>query len=95
MDEGPAFEWDVHNLDHIARHDVSREEVEQALAGDLLDLDYRVTEEGEDRWAAAGRTVQGRILVIVWTVREYGICRPITAYLATKGLEAIYRGLMD
>jgi len=36
MDGGLRFDWDVHNTDHLAQHDVHPEEVEQALSGDVL-----------------------------------------------------------
>lgn len=60
-----------------------------------MDLDYRVTEDGQERWTAMGQTVTGRILVIVWTVLDDGSYRPITAYPATKGLESVYRGVVQ
>jgi hypothetical protein len=37
---------------NMAQHDVHPEEAEQALSGDVLDLDYRVTQDGEERWTA-------------------------------------------
>ncbi len=94
MDGGLRFDWDVHNTDHLAEHDVRPEEAEQALSGYILDLDYRVTEDGEERWTALGQTASGRLLVIVWTMLENGSYRPITAYPATKGLESVFRRLI-
>ena len=55
-----------------------------------MDLDYNVTPEGEERCTAVGQTSAGRVLVIVWTTLEDGSYRTITAYPATKGLEAVY-----
>jgi uncharacterized DUF497 family protein len=74
--EDLQFAWDTHNRGHLGRHNVRPEEAEQALRGDILDLDYKVTEEGEPRWTAIGRTIGGRILVIVWTVLRDGRYRP-------------------
>lgn len=88
------FDWDVHNTDHLARHGVSPDEVEQALVSDLMDLDHRITEDGEDRWTAVGQTRAGRVLVVVWTMRYGDHYRVITAYPATGRLEAIYRNIM-
>ena len=68
MAEDFRFDWDAHNLKHLAQHGVGREEAEQAVTGALLDLDYRVTYDGEERWTAAGQTISGRILVVVWTI---------------------------
>lgn len=90
MDGGLRLDWDVHNGGHLARHNVRPEEVEQALSGEIVDLDYRVTEDGEERWTAMGQTAAGRLLVIVWTVLDDGYYRPITAYPATKALRSVY-----
>jgi len=90
VDGGLRFEWDVHNIGHLAQHNVQPEEAEQALSGQIVDLDYRVTEDGEERWTAMGRTDAGRLLVIVWTVLDDGSYRPITGYPATKGLQSVY-----
>jgi hypothetical protein len=38
MDGGLRLDWDVHNTDHLAQHDVHPEEAEQALSGDVLTL---------------------------------------------------------
>ena len=95
MKGGLRFDWDLHNIDHLAQHDVRPEEAEQVLCGDILDLDYRVNEDGEERWTAIGQTAAGRLLVIVWTMLDDGSYRPITAYPATKGLESVYRRLIQ
>jgi uncharacterized DUF497 family protein len=90
MDGGLRFDWDTHNIRHLALHHVRPEEAEQVLSGELMDLNHAVTAGGEERWTAAGQTAAGRILVIVWTVLEDGAYRAITSYPATKGLEAVY-----
>jgi uncharacterized protein len=93
MDGGLRFDWDVRNTDHLARHDVQPEEAEEVLSGDIMDLDYRVTQDGEERWTALGPTASGRFLVIVWTMLDDGSYRPITAYPASEGLQSVYRRL--
>ena len=85
-----CFDWDSHNISHLALHNIRPDEAEQALASDLVDLDYNVTPDGEQRWTALGQTFAGRVLVIVWTLLEDGCYRTVTAYPATKGLEAVY-----
>jgi uncharacterized DUF497 family protein len=55
-----------------------------------MDLNHNVTPDGEERWTAGGQTLNGRTLVVVWTILEDGSHRTITAYPATKGLEAVY-----
>jgi uncharacterized DUF497 family protein len=89
-DGGLRFDWDIHNIGHLARHNVRPGEAEQALSGEIVDLDYRVIEDGQERWTAMGRTAAGRLLVIVWTVLDDGSYRPITAYPATEHLESVY-----
>ena len=89
VDGGLRFHWDVHHVGHVARHNVQPEEVEQALSGEIVDLDYHITEDGDERWTVMGQTTAGRLLVIVWTIIDDGFYRPITAYLATKDLRAI------
>jgi uncharacterized DUF497 family protein len=82
------FEWDDANTLHLARHSVSPKEAEQAI----LDPDAMMLEvesEGEERWKAAGSTLAGRILVVVFTFRDEAV-RPITAYNATVREEKIY-----
>jgi uncharacterized DUF497 family protein len=87
---GLRLDWDAHNIKHLAAHDVRPEEAEQSLTGDLMDLDHNVTADGEERWTAVGQTLARRTLVIVWTVLKDESYRIITAYPATKGLEAVY-----
>jgi uncharacterized protein len=95
VDEGLRIDWDVHNVGHLARHNVRPEEAEQVLSGLIVDLDYRVTKDGQERWTAMGQTTAGRLLVIVWTVLDDGSYRPITAYQATKGLESVYHRVIQ
>jgi len=93
VEGGLRFAWDSFNITHVARHDVRPEEFEQALSGEIMELNYYVSENGEERWTAVGETLSGRVLVVVWTVFDDGSYRPITGYPATKGLEAVYRRL--
>jgi uncharacterized DUF497 family protein len=95
VDGGLRFDWDVHNVGHLARHYVRPEQVEQALSGQIVDLDYRITEDGEERWTAMGQTTDGSLLVIVWTVLDDGSYRPITAYPVTKVLESVYHRVIQ
>jgi len=89
--EGEAkFDWDEANVAHIARHRVTRSEVEEALSSGPVDLDYDEI-GGEPRWTSVGHTDEFRILLIVWTIRG-DACRPITARLAPKGVRRDYLG---
>jgi uncharacterized DUF497 family protein len=83
-----AFDWDKANVDHIARHRVSRREVEQLFANKAVDIDFDMV-NGEERWTSIGHTNQLRILVVVWTMREESI-RPVTVFDAATELAKEY-----
>ena len=59
-----SFDWDDANVDHIAHHRVSSQEVEQVFANETADIDFEVV-NGEERWTSVGHTSQLRILVVV------------------------------
>ena len=82
------FDWDESNLAHLRRHRVGPHEFEQVILSDPFELEYEVG-NGEDRYKALGMTVQGRILVVVWTPRE-GRVRPVTAYPSNKRLREVF-----
>jgi hypothetical protein len=84
----PEFDWDARNIAHLKRHRVRPHEFEQVILSDPFDLEYEVN-NGEERYKALGMTVQGRILVVVWTPRE-GRVRPVTAYPANKRLREVF-----
>jgi uncharacterized DUF497 family protein len=78
----PKFSWDKQNEGHLKRHGIIRSEAEDVLAGNHLLLEFQM-EENELRWVAVGATRIGRILVIVFTVRNE-VMRPITGWQADK-----------
>lgn len=82
------FDWDDANLHHIARHDVMREEAEQVLMNEPVDLDFEYLGE-EPRWAVLGRTETGRLLVVIFTERGPAL-RVVTAFDATKHEQRVY-----
>jgi uncharacterized DUF497 family protein len=62
-DEEPEIErlaWDDWNLEHITKHHVTRDEVEQVIAGETV---ARATYK--NRYLALGRTRGGRLLAVV------------------------------
>jgi len=91
----PVFEydWDEANQAHIARHEISREEVEEALEGLTIGAGT-VFRNGERRAAMVGATLSGRILFVVITVREQWI-RVVTAYPAQPKMKAAYTEYME
>ena len=87
----PEFDWDDANRGHLARHNVSPGEAEQAILDPhaiVVEIESGI---GEDRTKAVGMTASGRVLAVVFTLRGEAI-RPITAYTAPARLEALYLG---
>ena len=84
------FDWDDANVDHIARHRVTPEEVEEAL-DDPNRIDVEAPNvAGERRRAVVGRTGEGRLLFVAFT-RVAGWIRAITAYDPDPGDQRRYR----
>ncbi len=78
------FEWDASNLQHLARHQISRQEFEEAMANDPILVDFS-DESGEERWYALGATGALRVLFMVFTYRGESV-RPVTAWSAGRKL---------
>ncbi len=76
------FEWDDANILHIARHNVTPDEVESALSGYTLETDFRVA-GGEERFTEIGITAAGRFLGVTSTLRGDRV-RVVTAYDAPE-----------
>ncbi len=66
-----GFEWDEGNVTKLlARHGVSVAECEQVFFNEpLLIAEDLVHSVVEPRWAAWGRTAEGRALAVVFTLR--------------------------
>jgi len=82
------FDWDAANLGHIARHGVTRDEAEQAIQNDPLDLGTEVI-KGERRDLSLGATKSGRVLQFVTTMRGERV-RVVTAFPASRRLCDVY-----
>jgi uncharacterized DUF497 family protein len=81
------FEWNDRNTEHIARHDVSPDEVEDVAFDD-------------EPWIRKGRrgtrymlgyTISGRYLFIVYTLKNKGIARAITAMDMDEKTRRLYK----
>jgi uncharacterized DUF497 family protein len=85
------FDWDTSNLNHTAKHDVSREDIEFVLGNDPMILPDAFPAAIEQRWRGIGQNEKGRFLFIVFTLREVGDVlhiRPISArYMHRKEIE--------
>ncbi len=82
---GLLFEWDPKKaLLNLKRHGISFDEASTAFRDPLSQtIEDPLHSENEERFVLIGRTIQGRILVIVHTDRGERI-RIISARLATK-----------
>jgi uncharacterized DUF497 family protein len=75
-----GFEWDQGNAPKLyARHGVTTGECEQVFFHEPLRIAQDASHsQAEERWAAWGRTAEGRTLAVVFTLRGDRI-RPISA----------------
>ena len=78
LDDLRGFDWDVHNIGHIATHDVSPGEIEEVVRSRHI-IVPAAARGGETRWKLFGKTAAGRYLVDVFTVRHERF-RTVTAY---------------
>jgi len=77
---GIEFDWDTENTKHLAAHKVTPAELEQAMNNDPLDQNAEWIGD-EERYRSVGLTSGGRVLSVVWTVRN-GKLRAVTAFPA-------------
>jgi uncharacterized DUF497 family protein len=57
------FRWNEWNIDHIAKHGISPEEVEMAVRGARQPFPKKIE---EDKWLAWGRGQGGRFLQVIF-----------------------------
>lgn len=87
------FEWDEANIEHIAWHDVTPTEAEEVFYDpDLVEYPSYI-EHGERRFDILGSTDTGRILKVVYTIREGAVrvVRVVTAHDPNRADAAYYR----
>jgi uncharacterized DUF497 family protein len=94
FDDSPSvplvtFDWDEHNIGHIAKHDVKPEEAEQVILHDPLDFGFDPDANGEERWTYLGESDQGRLLLVVITLRGEKI-RVVTSFEPEKRDKLLY-----
>ncbi len=79
--------WDSWNVAHIARHEVTPDEVEEVCHGE-----YIVRQTYDDRLLLIGPTLSGRILVVILGPTEkVGIYYPVTARPASRKERGLYK----
>jgi len=80
--------WDEETIDHISKHSVSPEEVEEVL---FNEIDSPLIMRGkEGRYLAYGKTNGGRLLLVVWASR-YRKTKIITARDMSKKEKQFYK----
>lgn len=82
------FEWDDHNLMHVAKHGVEPEEAEQVLGNDPVDGGTQ-QHSTEERHINIGVTDALRVLVVITTWRGE-LLRVVTAYPAPLAVREFY-----
>lgn len=83
------LEWDDENIEHIARHNVSPNEVEDVCFGIHLSI-----KESGQRYILSGQTETGRYLNVVIERIRRGLFRPITAFQMSENYKARYKRRM-
>ena len=81
--------WDEYRVEHIARHGIEPDEVEE-VCNDPLHLAHR---ECNDRYRVYGRTASGRYLFVVLEHIGGAAYRPITARDMMDGEKRGFRRL--
>jgi len=81
--------WDEVNVEHIARHGVSPDEVEDVCYG----FHFCRKEKGQ-RYILGGKTAGGKYLDIVVEKTGEFVFRPITAFEMSENYKASYRRRM-
>jgi uncharacterized DUF497 family protein len=76
--ESVEFEWDEDNVEHLAAHGISPEEVEDLFEGPVLRR--RGGTDARDRFRVLGRTPAGRYLAIVIQQKGRGVIRAFTGW---------------
>lgn len=81
--------WDSWNIQHIARHSITPEEVEEICHN--LPLVLRGQEKG--RLVLIGSTEEGRMITVVVEANGYGKYYPVTSYETDASDKALYNRL--
>lgn len=81
-----VLQWDDNNIEHIARHGVNPQEVEDACFG----FHIYVRESGR-RYIVSGQSASGRYINVVIERVGKGVFRPITAFEMSENYKRRYK----
>lgn len=78
-----AFEWDDENEQHVSRHGLSPDEVDDVLMSRVAI--FRNKRAGSGLYQLIGRRIDGRFVTVIIepTLVDSSIWRPITAWLSS------------
>ena len=78
--------WDDENIEHISKHNVNPQEVEDVCFGTHI-----IRKDGNRRYILSGQSANGRYLNVVIERVYKGLCRPITAFEMSEKYKRRYR----
>jgi len=81
------FEWDDNNIEHIVRHRVSPDEVEDVA----FDDDPWIRKGRKKARYMPGHTIAGRYLFVVYVLKGQGIARVITSVDMDDKTKRLYK----
>jgi uncharacterized protein len=84
-----GFDWDDANIEKVARHQVRPDEAEQAVDDPHALSVQAYAAGGEVRFGLMGATVEGRVLVVIYTWRG-DQRRVVTAFPVNPRQERVY-----
>ncbi|MFC1496663.1 BrnT family toxin [Candidatus Margulisiibacteriota bacterium] len=81
-----SFIWNKQNVEHIARHNVSIDEAEEVFIENPIIFRSR-----NNSYAAFGKNESGRYLPVIFTYKEKGVVRIITARDMSEKEKKLYK----
>ncbi len=78
--------WDDENIEHISKHNVNPQEVEDVCFGTHI-----IRREGDRRYILSGQSANGRYLNVVIERVSTGLFRLITAFEMSENYKRRYR----
>ncbi|MDI6711243.1 MAG: hypothetical protein QMC81_11645 [Thermoanaerobacterales bacterium] len=91
-----CIRWTTDRMDHIARHQVGPDEVEEAAFDDPNRFIRRLKAANRDPdqklYLLLGRTAAGRYLTLIFIYEGRGVAYPVTARDMKPGERRLYHG---
>lgn len=81
------FEWDDYNIEHVFRHNVYPDEIEEAA----FDDDPWIRKGRQGTRYMLGYTAAGRYLLVVYILKGQGVARVITSMEMDEKTKKLYK----